>query len=101
MEYEQLLGEAGNLLPHLLQFTDEYRGEGQRMQQRVTEFGEELKKSLEEVWYKPPEEITPDTWATRMEEIERERKTNPIDKISKPIVGQSDSDWRINLYDFQ
>ncbi|KAF5375529.1 hypothetical protein D9615_009198 [Tricholomella constricta] len=93
--------EAKGLLPHLLQFTPEHRQEGVAMQQHLAEFGLELKRSLEEIWYKPPEEQPVDSWATRMEEVEREKRTNPVDKLPKPELPSSSNGWRMNLFDFE
>ncbi|KAG6918878.1 hypothetical protein DXG01_010942 [Tephrocybe rancida] len=93
--------EARNLLPHLLQFTPEHREEGVAMQQHLVDFEEELKRTLEEIWAKSAEEATVDSWATRMEEVERERRVNPIDKVAKPELPSSNKGWRINLYDFE
>ncbi|KAG6809392.1 hypothetical protein H0H92_000447 [Tricholoma furcatifolium] len=93
--------EARNLLPHLLQFTPEHRDEGVAMQKHLDDFEEELKRSLDEIWFKPPEETTVDSWATRMEEIERERRINPVDKVPKPELPSSNKGWRINLFDFE
>ncbi|KAG6856745.1 hypothetical protein H0H87_001089 [Tephrocybe sp. NHM501043] len=94
--------EAKGLLPHLLQFTSEHREEGVAMQQLLNDFEKELKHSLEEIWSKPPEEVTIDSWATRMEEVERERRINPVDRVAKPELTTSGSKgWRINLFDFE
>ncbi|KAG5640489.1 hypothetical protein DXG03_008335 [Asterophora parasitica] len=61
------------------------------MQQHVADFGEELKRSFEEIWFKPAEEATQDSWATRMEEAERERRIHPIDKVPKPELATSNN----------
>ncbi|GLB37914.1 hypothetical protein LshimejAT787_0409650 [Lyophyllum shimeji] len=93
--------EARGLLPHLLQFTTEHRQEGLEMQKQLTEFGEELKLSLEEIWFRPPEEVPVDSWASRMEELEMARRVNPVDKVPKPELPSSNSAWRINLFDYE
>jgi hypothetical protein len=59
-----LLGEAGKLLPHMLQFTDEHREEGKALQAGLVAFQEELSKAIEEVWTRPPESDTKDAAAT-------------------------------------
>ncbi|KAG6877593.1 hypothetical protein C0992_009639 [Termitomyces sp. T32_za158] len=58
------LDEVRNLPPHLLQFTPEHHKEGMAMQKHLANFGEELKRSLLEVWMKPAEETPIDSWAT-------------------------------------
>ncbi|RDB24885.1 Elongator complex protein 1 [Hypsizygus marmoreus] len=95
-----LLDEARGLLPHLLQFTPEHRQEGLEMQKYLFEFETELKTSLEEIWFRPAEEVPVDSWATRMEEVDMERKTNPIDKVPKPELPSGNGGWRLNLFDF-
>ncbi|KAF6761197.1 pol II transcription elongation factor [Ephemerocybe angulata] len=98
-------GEVRNLLPHLYEFGGEYREEGLSMQADVTEFEQELKETIEEVWTRPAEgdvdgatASAEDTWAARMAEVERNRHINPLDKVSKPEVIRADK-WRINLYE--
>ncbi|KAG6888546.1 hypothetical protein C0992_008245 [Termitomyces sp. T32_za158] len=73
--------EARDLLHHLLQFTPEHRKEGMAMQKHLTDFGDELQRSLNEVWMKPGEETPIDSWATRMEQLEKARRANPVDKV--------------------
>ncbi|KAF8058697.1 pol II transcription elongation factor [Lyophyllum atratum] len=92
--------EVRGLLPHLLQFTLEHRQEGAAMQQRLAEFSEELKLSLEEIWFIPSEDVPVDSWASRMEEVEKKR-VNPVDKVPKPELPSSSNGWRINLFDFE
>ncbi|KNZ72380.1 Elongator complex protein 1 [Termitomyces sp. J132] len=93
--------EARNLLPHLLQFTPEHREEGMTMQKHLANFEDELQSSLEEIWTKPLEENPIDSWATRMEQVEKERRTNPVDKVPKPDLSSSKKGWRINLLLFE
>ncbi|KAF8633329.1 hypothetical protein AX17_004501 [Amanita inopinata Kibby_2008] len=90
--------EAGNILPHLLQFTPEHREEGRLLQNELTEFHLELEKALEEIWAKRTDEenTQADGWAARMQEIERNKTINPIDKVPKPEISRGD-DWRIAL----
>ncbi|PFH52192.1 hypothetical protein AMATHDRAFT_74468 [Amanita thiersii Skay4041] len=96
-------GEAGDLLPHLLQFTPEHRQEGRSLQNQTTEFEAELSTALEEVWAKQsaedgnPQPVV-DSWAARMDELARNKAISPIDKIAKPELSRRD-DWRIELFD--
>ncbi|KAG6839915.1 hypothetical protein C0991_010395 [Blastosporella zonata] len=99
--FASIQDEAKALLPHLLQFTPEHREEGVAMQQHLLDFEEELKRSLEEIWSKPPEEVPIDSWATRMEDAEREKRVNPVDKLPKPELPSSSKGWRINLFDLE
>ncbi|KAG5650449.1 hypothetical protein H0H81_012203 [Sphagnurus paluster] len=102
VRFSTIQDEARALLPHLLQFTPEHRRGGMLMQQQVADFGDELKHRLEEIWFKPAEEMPMDSWATRMEEAERERRINPVNKVPKPEVSNNGSNgWRINLFDFE
>ncbi|KAG6836197.1 hypothetical protein H0H93_010463, partial [Arthromyces matolae] len=93
--------EARNLLPHLLQFTSEHREEGTALQQLLDDFDGELKRSLDEIWTKPDEDNSVDSWATRMEQVEKDRRANPVDKVAKPELPSSAKGWRINLLDFE
>lgn len=78
-------------MPHLLQFTAEHRDEGLGLQNEVEAFEVELKESIEEIWTRPCEENgtnTPDGWASRMAEVERDKAVNPLDKVAKPDIPQ-------------
>ncbi|KIL68708.1 hypothetical protein M378DRAFT_8174 [Amanita muscaria Koide BX008] len=92
--------EASSLLPHLFQFTEEHREEGRALQAELSEFENELGKALEEVWTKAEDDdkADVDSWAARMEEAERQKGINPIDKVPKPEV-QGGGSWRINLFE--
>lgn len=71
------------------------------MQAELSGFEDELGKALEEVWTKPPtdEDVPPvDSWAARMEETERNKIVNPIDKVPKPELPRAEN-WRITLYE--
>ncbi|KAK1230942.1 putative elongator complex protein 1 [Marasmius sp. AFHP31] len=104
--------EARKLLPHLLQFTPEHRGEGLEMQEDVDGFERELKEAVDEIWTKAGGEgegkegqeattaPTADSWASRMEEIERNRRINPIERVSKPDFG-SNQEWRMKLLEME
>lgn len=87
-------------MPHLLQFTSEHREEGLGLQNEVGTFEVELKECIEEIWTRPVEEngvggaSVPDSWVSRMAEVERGRVENPLDKIAKPDLFQG-KDWRV------
>ena len=92
-------------MPHLFEFGGEHREEGLEMQADLTAFEQELKEVIEEVWTRSTDsEVDPstataeDTWAARMAEVERSRRINPLDKVTKPDVIRADK-WRINLYE--
>ncbi|KAK7052844.1 putative elongator complex protein 1 [Paramarasmius palmivorus] len=101
--------EAGKLLPHLLQFTLQHREEGLEMQDDVARLEQELKDAIDEIWAKTmsnegreeqgPTVPTTDSWAARMEEVERNRRINPIDRVTKPEI--LTADWRLKLYEIK
>jgi len=70
------------------------------LQAELSEFEEELGKALEEVWTKATDEDVPpiDSWAARMEEREKNKAVNPIDKVPKPELSRGEN-WRIRLYE--
>ncbi|KAF9262678.1 pol II transcription elongation factor [Marasmius fiardii PR-910] len=96
--------EVGKLLPHLLQFSAEHRREGLEMQRDVDELELELKEAVDETWMKTTEaqDVLPqrDSWAARMEEAERNRRINPIDRVPKPETMLS-QDWRMKLLEIE
>jgi len=103
-----LSGEAGQLLPHMLQFTDEHREEGKALQAGLVALQEELSKAIEDVWSRPPGSETKDVMATSGAQNatgvnfppgvgEIVKPQDPLDKIAKPqIVEQT---WRVALWD--
>ncbi|ESK87867.1 pol ii transcription elongation factor [Moniliophthora roreri MCA 2997] len=100
--------EAGKLLPHLLQFTPEHRDEGMAMQEDVAQLEQELKTAIDEIWTKTPvvegqdqEPVVPaqDSWAARMEEVERNRRINPAERVPKPDI--LSADWKLKLYEIE
>jgi len=96
--YNVTQGEVGSLLPHLLHFTEEHREEGMALQDDLGKFEAELNAAVEEIWRKPTEpdgDTGTKGWAARMEEKEKERQANPIEKVEKP--GLNRTDWRIQL----
>lgn len=98
-------GEARNLLPHLFQITPDHRREGQELQKEISDFEAEFRVAVEDIWARPvtggdAEVPAPDTWLTRMEEAEKKKQINPIDKVSKPDLSQGKG-WRMNLFDME
>lgn len=100
-----VLADAVGLLPHLLQFTEEHQKEGRALQQELLSFGEELGAAVEEIWKRPPEsdgaiESAPaDSWAARMQEYEKQRQTDPLEKVVKPELTKME--WTLRLPDAQ
>jgi elongator complex protein 1 len=70
------------------------------LQAELSDFEDELGKALQEVWTKPTEDDVPpaDSWATRMEERERDKAVNPMNKVPKPELPRGEN-WRIILYE--
>jgi IkappaB kinase complex, IKAP component len=91
-------GEARSLLPHLSQFTPEHRAAARLLQDDLRQFELELKEALEEIWPKPIE--NEDTWASRMEEREKGRQTDAVDKVPKPDLSRA-VDWQMRLLDLE
>lgn len=103
------LGEAGKLLPHMLQFTDEHREEGAVLQKELVAFQEELSKAIEEVWAQPPSQseprdITTINGAQNATGVgsnpgggEAAKSQDPLDKIAKPRIVEAI--WRVTLWD--
>ena len=40
-----------------------------------------------------------DSWGSRMEEVEKEKKISAIDKVPKPDLSSHRTDWQIGLLD--
>ncbi|KAF5354980.1 hypothetical protein D9756_005531 [Leucocoprinus leucothites] len=110
--------EVQNLLPHLIQFSTEHREEGGKLQKDIESLEEELGSAVTEIWMKPQPEgqqgepdaeaaaggatalplPSPDsTWASRMEEFERNRRVNPVERVPKPEMRKNDG-WKMRLY---
>lgn len=88
-----------NLLPHLLHFTDEHRAEGVALQDDLSQFEGELKAAVEQIWKKSDQtegDVKSESWAARMEAKEKDKQTDPIDRVEKP--GVSEADWEIKLF---
>ena len=103
-----ILGEAGKLLPHMLQFTDEHREEGKALQGELVAFQEELSRAIEEVWIRPPESGSKDAPVTNVLQNETAvgvspgageaaKPHDPLDKIAKPQT--TEPTWRVTLWD--
>lgn len=103
------LAEAGKFLPHMLQFTEEHREEGKAFQGELMAFQEELTKSVEEVWTRPPSEsgskdIVANNGAQGTAGVgappgvgEAAKSQDPLDKIMKPQI--LEPVWRVALWD--
>ena len=101
------LGEAGKLLLHMLQFTDEHREEGKALQAELVSFQEELSRAVEEVWTRPPESDSKDVTNGTQDETtgvnvppgvgEAAKSQDPLDKIAKPQIVEPT--WRVKLWD--
>ena len=90
-------GEVKKLLPHLLQFSKAHRAEGEALQQAFSEFDKELREAIEEIWKKPEaeQEQPVDSWTTRMQEKEKDRLIDPIERVQKPEMGVVE--WKLDL----
>ncbi|EIN06431.1 IkappaB kinase complex IKAP component [Punctularia strigosozonata HHB-11173 SS5] len=91
-------GDARSLLPHLFELTEEHRAHGSELQSEVSQFEEDLKSAVEEIWQRgsPSDgEPVPDGWSARMARSEKEHRVNPADKVPKPTF--SVEDWRLQL----
>lgn len=91
------LGEAGKLLPHMLQFTDEHREEGKALQAELVSFQDELSKAIEEVWTRPSGTESKDVTAVPPGAGEAAKPQDPQDKIAKPQIVEPT--WRVTLWD--
>ncbi|THG94781.1 hypothetical protein EW026_g6757 [Hermanssonia centrifuga] len=92
--------EAMNLLPHLFQFAEEHREEGRDLQRELEDFARELKESVDEIWKKPQDaeaegETSAEGWAKRMQEYEKQRQIDPMDKVAKPELVKQE--WNTQL----
>lgn len=92
--------DAANLLPHLLQFTEEHQVEGRSLQEELKDFEAEVKAAVEDIWTKSSaegqENTEPaDSWVVRMQEYEKQRQTDPLDKVTKPEVIKQQ--WTLRL----
>ncbi|KAH7883327.1 pol II transcription elongation factor [Phlebopus sp. FC_14] len=87
--YTATQGEVKKLLPHLLHLSKEHRAEGNALQRECGAFEKQLRDAVEEIWKKPAktgEASTVETWATRMQEKEKEQLIDPLERVPKPEV---------------
>ncbi|KAH9935182.1 IkappaB kinase complex IKAP component [Epithele typhae] len=91
--------DSSNVLPHLLQFTDEHRAEAASLQHELEEFAKELNTALEDIWTKTPDveegPTSPRCWAARMEAHEKRTHVNPVDNVPKPELPKQE--WKLRL----
>ncbi|KAH7928721.1 IkappaB kinase complex, IKAP component [Leucogyrophana mollusca] len=91
-------GEVSRLLPHLFHLSKEHRAEGMSLQADFDRFQAELRIAVDDVWKKPggaEESAAADTWAGRMQEREKERLIDPLDRVPKPEMATSE--WTLRL----
>ena len=103
------LGEAGKLLPHMLQFTDEHQEEGKILQAELVGFQEELSRAIEEVWTRPPGSGSEGATSGVQDETTglnvppgvggAAKPQDPLDKILKPQIVEPT--WRVRLWDIK
>ncbi|KAF9075492.1 IkappaB kinase complex IKAP component [Rhodocollybia butyracea] len=103
-------GESKRLLPHLLKFTSEHREEGMAMQKELEKFESELNAAVEEIWTIPMSidgdgdgqtQPLADSWAARMEEVHKQRRINPVERVAKPQTDGEAGDWKMRLLELQ
>jgi elongator complex protein 1 len=79
------------------------------LQNDVASFEKELGDAIAEIWTKPQEDLVgaeegaaaapppPDTWVSRMDELEKNRRVNAIERVPKPEMRRND-EWKMRLY---
>lgn len=82
----------------------EHREEGVRLQKDMARLGEELENAVEEIWGTPAGEEdkavhVEETWASRMEELEKNKRVNPVERVPKPEM-KGKEEWKMRLYDY-
>lgn len=70
------------------------------MQQDIIDFADELKQTIDEIWKKKlldDEDTEPADggWAARMQEHEKQRQIDPLDKVAKPDLVKTE--WNPKL----
>ena len=68
------------------------------MQEELTTFEKELREAVDEIWQVPDAEaegVTSDGWAARMQEYEKRRQVNPLEKVTKPDVKKQE--WNLKF----
>ncbi|EIW80500.1 pol II transcription elongation factor [Coniophora puteana RWD-64-598 SS2] len=89
-------GEVSRLLPHLFQFSAEHRVEGLALQADAAAFQDELTRAIDEIWKRPEGDAeTEDSWAARMQQKEKERQVDPLQRVSRPEI--PGADWGLKL----
>ena len=94
---KEFTGDVNNLLPHLLQFPEEYRAEGLALKDDLCKLELELKSSVEDIWKKPDDadnEFKAESWAARMEAKEKEKQVDPLQRVEKPTMLEG-INWRV------
>ena len=91
----------------MLQFTDEHREEGKALQAELVSFQEELSRTIEEVWTRPPVPDSNDVTNGAQDgamgvnvppgAVEATKSQDPLDKIAKPQIVEPT--WRVTLWD--
>lgn len=68
------------------------------LQQTFSAFDTELREAIEDIWKKheAAQEQPVDSWATRMQEKERDRLIDPIEHVQKPEMGVVEP-WELDL----
>lgn len=87
---------------HLVQLSAEHREEARNLQREIHDFRVQLQKALDEVW--PAKNDTGEingsagatSWAERMEERKRERKS-AVERIATPEITTSEDTWRVQV----
>ncbi|KAK0212323.1 pol II transcription elongation factor [Desarmillaria ectypa] len=100
MKFTTTRDEARSLIPHLFEFTPDHREEGSNLQKEIDAFERELQEVVEDIWKKPADEgkSATDSWAARMEQVEKAKRVNLVDSVLKPELGRN-ADWRLRLLD--
>lgn len=72
-----------------MQLSKAHRVEGEALQEVLSAFDKELRDTIEEIWKKTgvDQEQLADSWAARMQEKERDRLIEPIERVQKPEMG--------------
>jgi hypothetical protein len=72
------------------------------LQEDFAKFEVELQEAVEWIWQRTDEngelEVTEDTWRARMEQLEKEKRISPAEKVPKPEVDVK-RDWALKLLD--
>ena len=95
-----IIDDVAQLIPHLLQFTDEHRAGARSLQNEIEEFHAQLQEALDEIWPSKSadgeQSVPTSTWAERMEERIRNRKA-AVDAIIRPEFQRTEAEWKIEF----